>query len=728
MESFEISKHRFSSEVLEELGNTYFADDYWPIVYLLSAGPKSKVYVGETADVKSRLHAHLQHDLKKKLTEVRLITSHHFNKSATLDIESNLIRYLSGDGQFELLNANIGVSHHNYYQKDEVYWKLFNRIWDKLRSEGIAIRSVEEIDNSDLFKYSPYKSLSHDQRTGLLNILDSILDPNKKTVLVEGGAGTGKTILALFLFKLLNSNYDEFKYREFEDENELFVERVKELKKRYGKPKMGLVVPMSSFRNTLKKIFSNVAGLEKSMVIGPAEVTRSNYDILVVDESHRLRQRKNLGSYFRAFDDASNRLGLNRDETNELEWVNKQSVKSILFYDPSQSIKPSDVPASAFEKLRHTKGTELQTLVSQFRVKAGNGYSHYIDQLIACKLKKGDGFEHPNYEFALVDDITIFRNLILEKNESHGLSRMIAGYSWKWISKKDPSLFDINIEGLELRWNTSANDWINHTGSEREVGCIHTTQGYDLNYAGIIFGHEITYNKEEDRVEILKENYFDRNGKVGIQSDDQLRDYILNIYKTIMLRGIHGTFVYVCDPSLRAYFKERIPLYKKEETEDYHLVEAPKLVPFVNAVPLYDLKAAAGNFSDPQIVEDSDFVYVGEDLNLNEDYFATQVVGESMNRIIPNGSICLFRKDKGGSRNGLIVLVESQDIHDSDTGASYTVKEYRSEKMLDEHGWAHKSISLNPLTENPQYKSIVLNEESMSEMKVIGRFVKVISS
>ena len=223
----------------------------------------------------------------------------------------------------------------------------------------------------------------------LLNILDSILDPNKKTVLVEGGAGTGKTILALFLFKLLNSNYDEFKYREFEDENELFVERVKELKKRYGKPKMGLVVPMSSFRNTLKKIFSNVAGLEKSMVIGPAEVTRSNYDILVVDESHRLRQRKNLGSYFRAFDDASHRLGLNRDETNELEWVNKQSVKSILFYDPSQSIKPSDVPASAFEKLRHTKGTDLQTLVSQFRVKAGNGYSHYIDQLLACKLKKG---------------------------------------------------------------------------------------------------------------------------------------------------------------------------------------------------------------------------------------------------------------------------------------------------------------------------------------------------
>ena len=345
---------------------------------------------------------------------------------------------------------------------------------------------------------------------------------------------------------------------------------------------------------------------------------------------------------------------------------------------------------------------------------------------LLASLKKGDGFEHPNYEFALVDDITIFRDLILEKNESHGLSRMIAGYSWKWISKKDPSLFDINIDGLELRWNTSANDWINQTGSEREVGCIHTTQGYDLNYAGIIFGHEITYNEEEGRIEILKENYFDRNGKVGIQSDDQLRDYILNIYKTIMLRGIHGTYVYVCDPSLRAYFKERIPLFKKEEAELVEASEPPVLVPFVNSVPLYDLKAAAGNFSDPQIVEESEFVYVGEDMNINEDYFAIQVVGESMNRIIPNGSICLFKKFKGGSRNGLIVLVESQDIQDSDTGANYTVKEYRSEKKVDEQGWTHQRISLNPLTENPQYKSIILDEESMSEMKVIGRFVKVL--
>ena len=147
------------------------------------------------------------------------------------------------------------------------------------------------------------------------------------------------------------------------------------------------------------------------------------------------------------------------------------------------------------------------------------------------------------------------------------MSRLIAGYSWPWISKRDKSLYDIEIEGTKLQWNNVHIDWINSADPKVEVGCIHTTQGYDLNYAGIIFGKEITYNRHLNRIEIIRENYHDRNGSAGIDDDERLKEYVVNIYKTIMYRGIKGTLVYACDPELRAYLRSHI----KNEASDKSL-------------------------------------------------------------------------------------------------------------------------------------------------------------
>ncbi len=146
-----------------ELENVHYAKDLWPVVYILSDGKIKEAYIGETTDTFSRMAAHLKNSDKSKLSEVHIVTSNTFNKSATLDIESNLIRYFSGDGKYRLLNGNIGLANHNYYQKPQ-YWEIFRSIWDQLRAKGIAQHSLEHIDNSDLFKYSPYKSLSLDQR------------------------------------------------------------------------------------------------------------------------------------------------------------------------------------------------------------------------------------------------------------------------------------------------------------------------------------------------------------------------------------------------------------------------------------------------------------------------------------------------------------------------------------------------------------------------------------
>ena len=722
-----INHYDFENSLFEDFSTNHFAKDLWPIVYILSDGDTKTAYVGETTDAYSRMGTHLKHKTKNKLTSVHLITSEKFNKSATLDIESNLIKYMSGDNKFTLLNGNLGLANHNYYQKKEVYWDIFNTIWNQLRAEGISKHSIEHIDNSDLFKYSPYKSLTKEQSQGLLQILQSLATGKYDNTIVEGGAGTGKTILAIFLFKMLSSQLEDFSFKEFGAEENVYLDLVNQIKKVLPNPKMALVVPMSSFRTTLKKVFKNIKGLSASMVIGPAQVSKEKYDLLVVDESHRLRRRVNLGAYFGAFDKACLALNLDKHNASELDWVTMQSKHTVLFYDEGQSIKPSDAKKEQFDLIKRDKDTSILKLKSQFRVKGGNAYVEYIDSLLHDKLKVDSSkFNSKEYEFTLFDSLETMIEQIKLRDKESGLSRLIAGYSWEWKSNKDKNAFDIKIDDVQLKWNGTSNDWINSDGAINEVGCIHTTQGYDLNYSGIIFGNEISFNPETKEIIVNEENYFDKNGKQSIKDPKELKAFILNIYKTIMLRGIKGTYLYVCDPLLKAHFESFVPKYKTDQVEIKTLFKTENIKPFENSIPLYSLKVAAGEFGDLQQVEDVEWLNIPEKIKPSKDLFACQVIGESMNKVIPNGALCLFRKYSGGSRNGQIVLVENTNMHDSDFGSCYTVKEYDSKKYEDEDGWKHQSIILKPLSTDSSYENIVLEDEDMATFKVIGTFECVI--
>ena len=718
-----INHYNFENSLFEDFSTNHFAKDLWPLVYILSDGDTKTAYVGETTDAYSRMGTHLKHKTKSRLTSVHLITSEKFNKSATLDIESNLIKYMSGDNKFTLLNGNLGLANHNYYQKKEVYWDIFNTIWNRLRAEGISKHSIEHIDNSDLFKYSPYKSLTKEQSQGLFQILQSLATGKYDNTIVEGGAGTGKTILAIFLFKILSSQLEDFSFKEFGAEENTYLDLVNQIKKVLPNPKMALVVPMSSFRTTLKKVFKNIKGLSASMVIGPAQVSKEKYDLLVVDESHRLRRRVNLGAYFGAFDKACIALNLNKHNASELDWVTMQSKHTVLFYDEVQSIKPSDAKKEQFDLIKRDKNTSILKLKSQFRVKGGNAYVDYIDSLLHVKLKADSSkFNSKEYEFTMFDSLETMIEQIKLRDKESGLSRLIAGYSWEWKSNKDKNAFDIKIDDIQLKWNGTSNDWINSDGAVNEVGCIHTTQGYDLNYSGIIFGNEISFNPETKEIIVKEENYFDKNGKQSIKDPKELKSFILNIYKTIMLRGIKGTYIYVCDPLLKAHFESFVPKYKTNKVGIKTLFKTENIIPFENSIPLYSLKVAAGEFGEIQQVEDVQWLNIPEKIKPSKDLFACQVIGESMNKVIPNGALCLFRKYSGGSRNGQIVLVENTNMHDSDFGSCYTVKEYESKKYEDEDGWKHQSIILKPLSTYSSYENMVLEDQDLTTFKVIGTF------
>ena len=146
----------------------------------------------------------------------------------------------------------------------------------------------------------------------------------------------------------------------------------------------------------------------------------------------------------------------------------------------------------------------------------------------------------------------------------------------------------------------------------------------------------------------------------------------------------------------------------------------------INPIPLYDFYAAAGTFSEMQSNSDFTLIEGPEKIDPKNDYFACKIIGESMNRVIPNGSICLFKKYSGGSRNGKIVLVENMDIQDQDFNSAFTIKVYSSEKEISDEGWIHTSIVLRPNSFDDSFKNIIINEKDGAGMRVVGEFVKIL--
>lgn len=556
-----IKTYKFNEANINEIKKMKYGLD-WPIVYIINN--KKEAYIGQTTSAFKRTKDHLKNDDRNGLNEINIIYDKQFNVSAIQDIETMLIKNIGADGKFVLQNIVLNPKQHNYYQR-QLYQDKFENIWKILVKNNLVENNLFKIQNSNLFKFSPYKTLTEDQRNTTQDIFHDLLEhvrnSEKATFIVNGGAGTGKTVLAAYLFKLIKDVYDN-KYN-MDDLSEEDIDFINELLylRNIEEFELGFVIPMGSLRKTMKKVFSKIKGLKASMVIGPSDVLKKHYDLLIVDEAHRLKRRVNLSSYG-SFDKNNETLELGNEGT-ELDWIMLSSKYQILFYDKSQSVKPTDVRRSDFEELTVVGNVNRYNLSSQLRVKGGNDYIDYIESLLNITLKKKKTFD--TYDFKLFDDVDTMIKQIKEKDKELSLCRNVAGYAWKWKTKglkfKDiikEGNYDIAIDNYKYIWNTDGNDWVNSKNAIHEIGCIHTVQGYDLNYAGVIFGNEIKFDKNSQKIVIDASNYFDINGSRAIQNPDELHEYILNIYKVLMTRGIVGTYVYVCDEELRNYFKNYI--------------------------------------------------------------------------------------------------------------------------------------------------------------------------
>jgi DUF2075 family protein len=567
MTSFRIEQFRFVGDTVGDLARLDPRFSNWPVVYALDGS--GAVYVGESRNAVARFRQHLETEGKRDLHFARVVIDETFNKSVCLDLESYLIRLLAGDGRFQVLNRNEGITNADYYGRDG-YRATFRAIFDELLEQGLFTRSVREIENSDLFKLSPFKALTQDQAIAVDDILtglfDDLSDGASSRIVIQGDPGTGKTVVAIYLMKLLS----DIKHADLTEPpdgdsllSEFFVPGYPELLADFT---VGLVVPQQSLRRSIQRVFRQTPGLHPRHVLTPFEVGDSveQFDLLIVDEAHRLNQRsaQAAGPLNRKYRDINVKLfGEDDPSITQLDWIDYQSKNQLYLVDGAQSVRPADLPTSVVETLVDTarRARRRYRLTSQMRVRAGQDYVRYVRGVLDGSVARREDF--PGYDLRMYDDLGDMRAAILVKEDRVGLARLLAGYAWKWASKTNRMAADIELDGLALQWNSVAVDWVNTQNAVNEVGSIHTIQGYDLNYAGVIIGNDLRYDPGKGQVVFDRSNYHDARGLtnnrvLGITyTDDDILQFVRNIYAVLLTRGVLGTYIYVCDPPLRDHLR-----------------------------------------------------------------------------------------------------------------------------------------------------------------------------
>jgi DUF2075 family protein len=567
MTSSEFHNFDFSKDSVESWSRQESKRSNWPVVYTIFNN--KEMYVGQTTNAAARVKQHLDNPARQELARVSVIVDETFNISACLDLESHLIRYFDADGKYILQNLNAGITEANYFERDQ-YRESFKAIFDELLANGHLTRTVPELINSDFFKYSPFKALTNDQASAVEEILECIFNSTEPvTAVIQGDPGTGKTIVAVYLLKLI-SDIGKVTSDDALDVNTIFFDFFQEGYREIASAmRIGLVIPQLSLRETLKRVFRKTPGLSEIAVIDPFEVGDSGvyYDLLVVDEAHRLQRRNNQSAAMRniKFAEINTKLfGQDNPSYTQLDWIQRMSKNQVLFIDKNQSIKPADLPIEQIEAVisnAESNGAQFR-LTSQMRVEGGEEYIDYVTAVLN-QTYQGSKKTFGNYEVRFFEDFGEMKETLALRERDYKLARLVSGYAWKWVSKgKNGKLFDITIGEHKMKWNGTDKDWISSPNSVNEVGSIHTVQGYDLNYAGVIIGADLYFDAQLGKIMFNRANYFDVKGRENnrqlglVFSDEDLLVFVKSIYRVLLTRGVKGTFIYVCDPALRSYIKQ----------------------------------------------------------------------------------------------------------------------------------------------------------------------------
>lgn len=535
----------------------------YPTVYIVNDEMKEdsfSVYVGETADIKTRTKQHLGVDTKlnkkywnefyhSQTSSMYVIGHKYFNKSLTLDIENRLMQYLSSvDSVKSIFNSRTNQQN-EYYTSDKLD-EIFSEIWNKLHKKNKELFPIERmVRDSAIFKASPFHKLTPEQISAKEEIIDKIKialheENESQLIMVEGEAGSGKTVLMSTLFyELKKYDFDEFSdplnvYLLVNHDEHITIYQQIALK-------LGLTNKKNSI---IKKPTSFILNNEPS----------NKADIVIVDEAHLLLTQGKM-SY--------------KGEGHLKDLLERAKVVVAVF-DKKQILSREQVWEfdtldklinSAREKDNHIK------LKNQLRINSGIETINWIRTIIDKQIVNPIPIDSKGYEIKIFDSPNDLQNKIRNKatKTDSGISRMIATFDWKYNGTKKPEnkpYWDVVVGDWSMPWNKQIKaekgekdlPWVERENTINEVGSTYTIQGLDLNYAGLIIGPSVKYRNGK----II----FDKNSsenKKAIQnrklSDDTLQNFAEELLKNelnvLMTRGVNGLYIYAVDDELREALK-----------------------------------------------------------------------------------------------------------------------------------------------------------------------------
>lgn len=544
------------------------------VIYIYRSSNNRKLYVGQTKHFITRHKQHYSGKEEKfnsaNFDNVKILISRYFHGSALDDVENQLITYFIADNSKvksknvlfdndEILNGNGGNYVNNYTERERVSAEVILPFWENvLFPEGwVNTPRLDKLRASALVKYSPIKQLTEEQD----RLIEEILDNSHKNYVINGDAGTGKTVLLTHLVSkyLMESQ----------------------------KKKIAVIV-QPNWEKTAMDIFK-VFGIHSSnLTISTSTkfITQGEkYDIIIVDESHKLSRK---GSKQHPSFDKIYKNEQFSDCVNHLEPIKRLGNQIILMYDVLQAIRPANIPREKFQEL--TSSFEKRHLTTQFRIQASRGKKYTSDDYVNgikyllykdTGLLKYTNFDE-NFDRSLFreDDIDAYfgyfeekplKNMInwLEEDKNYNpehINRILSGLveDWKQADGKDDSIHHFFEDDISRRWNSTQENWINSSedDAEEQIGSVFAVQGIDLNKVGVLIGKDLLVD-EKGRLYGEPSNFKNVNGKHTKEELEipeirkEFTMFVLNIYYILLTRGIDGVRIGFWDnEDFKNYFKK----------------------------------------------------------------------------------------------------------------------------------------------------------------------------
>lgn len=552
---------------------------YGNVIYIYHSSKTGKVYIGQTKHFIQRNAQHYNGEEKKfldaKFDKVLIVFSEYFD-SALDDVERTLITYFNEDYtnssrsssnskvlyDEEVINRNGGNSSPEYRDREKVQTEVVLPLWEKdlVSLNWVHTDKLKVLRTKALVKYSPIKNLTKQQA----KLINEIIDNPKKSFVINGDAGTGKTVLLTNLVA------------------KLITEKTGD-----GKQKSNsvAVVVQPNWVKTAQEIF-NIYGMTDKLWIGTSTQLinkfnnlefKAQFDVIVVDEAHKLSRRYNKQQ------PSFNSVYKNEkfsDCKSHLEIIKELGKRIILMYDVLQAIRPANITRDQFKSL--TKNFSQKYLKTQFRIRITNkkyNSEDYINGIKWLLYKDTDLLKWTNFDENFNRDVfrdkspdayfgyytdqplhNLFDWIETDRNYNHGdINRVLSGLVVEWKQSnngkdpkktnngKDPKKTRFEEDDLKKRWNSRQENWINSTDADAEdqIGSVFAVQGIDLNKVGVLIGNDLKIDGK-GKLYADPDCFYNVNGTYTteeMKKKDNQKEFtlfVLNIYYVLLTRGIDG--------------------------------------------------------------------------------------------------------------------------------------------------------------------------------------------